>query len=374
MDFPQTSGCLSLLNFSLMQSSITLRDIGAALGVSHVTVSLALRNSPRIPEKRRLQIQKKAREMGYRPNAMAAALAHLRKASQEAPISAALGWLNFWDDPAKLRSFAEFDSYWQGATEAAEECGYHLDEFQCSPNRLRLDRLEGVLLSRGIQGVLIPPQKLTASIMDFSWDKFSAIRFGRSVPEPRLHLVTADQMANAMLAVEKARELGYRRIGYVSSRAFERGSVFLGGFLLAQRLLPRAERIPVLELDNINPGGGQRRLERWLVSTRPDAILTDIKATGGMLQKAGCRVPDDVGLGAMSVLDGSCDAGINQNAMEIGRVAILMLVSLVHNGDRGIPPIFRQVLVEGFWQNGSMMPDRTPPPARRNKPGMHGGG
>src|SRR5205823_11763824 len=51
------------------QTPVTLRDIAAALGLSHVTVSLALRDHPKIPEARRLQIQETARLMGYSPNA-----------------------------------------------------------------------------------------------------------------------------------------------------------------------------------------------------------------------------------------------------------------------------------------------------------------
>src|SRR5205823_5144385 len=106
---------------------VTLRDLARALGVSHVTVSLALRNSPKISEARRAQIKKVAEEMGYRPNAMAAALAHFKQSSKTHPVQAGLAWLNFWPNPKKLRSYAEFDRYWIGAQAAAEKLGYHLE-------------------------------------------------------------------------------------------------------------------------------------------------------------------------------------------------------------------------------------------------------
>src|SRR5439155_26417282 len=131
-------------------------DIAHACGVSHVTVSLALRNSPKIPEARKLQIQEIAEKMGYRPNAMATALAHHRRMSAVTPVKAAIAWLNCWPKPEKLRSYMEFDRYWRGAFAAAEKFGYRLEEFICG-ERCPLPRLERILTTRAITGILIPP-------------------------------------------------------------------------------------------------------------------------------------------------------------------------------------------------------------------------
>jgi hypothetical protein len=79
---------------------------------------------------------------------------------------------------------------------------------------------------------------------------------------------------------------------------------------------------------------------------KPDAILTSMDDLPSMLAEAGYSVPRDVGLATMNVLDGGCDAGINQNPEEIGRVAMLVLMSLIHDGARGVPKIFRQILIE----------------------------
>src|SRR5438874_7622879 len=100
-------------------SRVTLKDIARAAGVSHVAVSLALRNHPRIGEATRERIQSMAREMGYQPNPMAAGLAQFKRDSKIKPIHSALAWLNVWPDPKKLRSYAEFDRYWLGAKVAA---------------------------------------------------------------------------------------------------------------------------------------------------------------------------------------------------------------------------------------------------------------
>ena len=55
--------------------AVSLKDIAAVAGVSDAAVSMALRDHPRISEKRRKQIKALALEMGYRPNLLARALA-----------------------------------------------------------------------------------------------------------------------------------------------------------------------------------------------------------------------------------------------------------------------------------------------------------
>lgn len=339
--------------------NVTLRDIGKALGLSHVTVSLALRNSARISEKRRLQVQKMARKLGYHPNPMATALAHLRRASEVRPVVASLGWLNFWSNPGDLRRHAEFDGYWRGASAAAQKFGYRLDEFVCDGKNLTLGRLHQILLSRGINGLLLPPQRTELPLEQFDWSKFSAVRFGRSVERPQLHLVTADQVADAMTAFKEVRNLGYKRIGFLDFRTYLHGTRFTAGFLLAQRFVPAGELISLFEVDEMTWRNSVPALQRWMRSARPDAIITDCPHAAELLAMAGYRVPYDVGLAATSILDGHCDAGVNQHPEEIGRVAMLLLISMIHDGDKGIPAIFREVLVEGSWVDGSMMPPRN---------------
>jgi len=67
-------------------------------------------------------------------------------------------------------------------------------------------------------------------------------------------------------------------------------------------------------------------------------------------------VPQDVGLAALSVLDGCASAGIYQNSDEIGAAGIQLLISLIHHNQRGIPEIPREVLVPGKWVDGDSLP------------------
>lgn len=336
------------------RTRVSLRDIAKKVGVSHVTVSLALRGHPRISEKTRELIRRTADELGYRPDPMLAALANYRRTKADAPITASVAWVNAWQHPDDLRAHREFDFYWKGAAAAAEKFGYRLEEFrvgrECSPRRLH-----EILTTRGIQGILLPPQFPHPDWGDFQWDDFAVVRFGRSLRNPRTHLVTSDQSANAQLAFEKMRERGYRRIGFATDESnVDRGHLFEAGFLLAQRAVDPKDRVEILSLDGITTARQPAKIASWIKGGKVDAVFTDLPDLPDLLSKAKLRIP----LAVSSVLDAKADAGIDQHPEEIGRVGFLMLNSLINDRAQGIPDIFRQVLVEGSWVDGSSLPPK----------------
>jgi LacI family transcriptional regulator len=337
---------------------VSLRDIANSLGLNHSTVSRALRNKARVSKELRLKIQQAAVELGYRPDPMLSALAHYRQSKTSPQISSVIAWINGWPNPKALRNYKEFDAYWRGACGAAEKLGYKLEEFDCNP-QMPPARLEKILRARNVGGVLIPPQPDSFDWNGFHWDAYSVARFCRGLGQPPLHLITADQVSNVILAFQRIRERGYKRIGFLTGRASEGGAMFETGFLVAQRYA-RSELTPLppLSLEEVDARADEREVKRWLRLTKPDAILTDVASAGSLLAKAGVRVPDDVGLAALSVLDGNADAGVYQNPGEIGRVGVLLVTSLINDGARGIPPIFRQILIAGEWVDGSSLPPR----------------
>jgi LacI family transcriptional regulator len=339
-------------------SGVTLRDIAKSLGISHVTVSLALRNASQISVTRRKQIQEKAREMGYRPNPMATALGQLRFATKARAVNAELAWISYREDSQNIRRFKEFDLYWKGASETAKWFGYNLEEFTCNTD-FNLARVEKILLARGVHGILIPPHpKLPSNWDSFHWEHFSVIRFGHSILKPRVHVVTSDQISNSLLAFAKIQSKGYERIGYVTSKTTS--TRHKAGVLMAQSEIAHKYQVPLLIFaTGENNPENQKKLCPWLKKTKPDAILTDVAAMREMLKLAGYRVPDDIGLAVFSVLDGNADSGIYQNPEEIGKAAVEMLISLINHNHTGIPKICRELLIEGEWVDGTTLPPRT---------------
>lgn len=334
---------------------VTLRDIADAVGVTPMTVSRALRNQARISEAMRGKIQAKALELGYQPDPALTALVHYRHNRMEVPVRASLAWLNFWPDPQKWRQYREFVHYWEGAETAAKRQGFHLEEFIVDP-AMTPKRMAQILYTRNVRGVIIPPGLYPPEWVDqFPWDQFSVVSIGRSILP--LHMITSDQMSNTMLAVSKMQALGYQRIGFAGESWI--GRTFGAGFLWAQAAtIPESGRVPAFLATYHDMAAFRVKLEDWIKTHKPDAILTDNPAVPEMLKSMGIRVPKDIGLAALTTLDCPIDAGIFQNPTEIGRVAVLVLQSLINDNDRGIPAINRQILIEGKWVDGTSLPRR----------------
>jgi LacI family transcriptional regulator len=338
-----------------------MRDIAQAVGVTAMTVSLALRNDPSISAARREQIQQAAKAMGYEPDPMLAALAHYRHTRSSKPLQAALAWLNFWPEPKKLRAIPLFDANWQGVEAAAGALGYRVEEFICRD--LSPERLKNILVTRGIRGILLPPQRppIDKESFDFDWSRFAAIRIGRSVPYPTVHVVTRSQAHDALLAFHKIQEKGYRRTGFVSSRTIHFYGLFDAGFLKAQAQLPTQDRLPMLVLDDW-PEATPKVLEAiaaWMKQNQPDAILTTEGNMKMLLKAAGYRVPEDVALAATSVSNSDADAGIYENPGEVGRTVVKTLAALLQRNEFGIPEFPQDILVRGKWEDGATLPDRA---------------
>lgn len=350
------------------KSRITLRELARKLKVSHTTVSRALRNDPAISESLRTRIREGVAKMGgYRPDPMLAALSNYRWHKDAKPISGELAWINCWPEPKRLRSYKEFDLYWEGAQQEAKHAGYVLEEF-CCPKDLAPERLEKILLARNIRGLLLTPgwSGTTPDWGQFNWGGFCILRFGYSLQFPHAHLVTSDQLMDGLLAFESMWDRGYRRIGMVMRATQGTRLVrFSAGYLYAQLRMCAKSRLSPLSLTEPNAKEDQRQLAAWLKKIKPDAILTDVTELPDLLAKAGYRVPKNIGLAALSVLDGHADAGIDQNSKEIGRTAVQTLISLITHNERGIPRVPREVLVAGSWVDGSTLPTKTAAPTTR---------
>lgn len=356
---------------------ISLRDVARAVGVSHVTVSLALRGDARISAERRQQVAQTARKLGYRPDPMLSSLSAYRFAKRPATIRSVMAWLNQWPDPKALRRLKEFAAYWRGARDAAEALGYRLEEFILAPG-LSGERLQDILATRNVRGVLLPPHPGGFALPHFNWSELSVVRLGVSVHEPATHVITSDQMRCATLAFTKIRDRGYQRIGFVTSRVHDRntGGNFRAGYLAIQdATLPVERHLEPLILEERNAELDGRSLLPWLRRSRPDALITTDPRVHAMLTGLGIQVPRDLAAAALSVLDGNFDAGVDQNSYEIGQVAARTLASLIQQNERGVPHYCRRILVEGRWVDGASLPPAThpaakgvlPPPRRRHK-------
>lgn len=142
-----------------------MRDIANKAGCHYSTVSLALRNHPRIAAETRERVQRAAAELGYRPDPMLAALNAYRVMKQPPRQSGVLAWLTNYPTRDFWRDVSCECIYHQGAQRRAEARGYRLEH-------LAVDLLAD-MIHRNEKGVLVLPQQL---LIDGSWHEGSTLR------------------------------------------------------------------------------------------------------------------------------------------------------------------------------------------------------
>lgn len=335
-----------------MPQFATLQDVAEKAGVHRSTVSLAMRNHPRISADVRKRVQRIAAQLGYRANPLVTALMRSRRTKCAAKDVVLAYVTNYstrygWRPPHHDRP-----DYFPGAARRAEELGYKLEDFWLGAPGMTADRFANILASRGINGLLIgrlPPGK---SEIHLPWERFSAVALGLTLTNPDLHRVSEDAFASAIEAVHQCLAKGHRRIGFVLSEPDDSpnmGDRWLGAFLRLQQRLASEDRIPFCDYkpkDEFGP-----HFLSWLDTCRPDAIL----ATHGdpvvpLLASAKGRKSRLVPL-YLLVNDKlhQGHAGIHLDPGIVGALAVDMLVGMMHRGETGLPSEPHHVLVPGRW-------------------------
>lgn len=196
-----------------------MKHVAAAAGVSVMTVSLALRRDPSIPAATRRRVTDAAERIGYRPNPLVSALmAGLRGRHPRGRGAHLIAYVDSFGTRANAQQRASLQRYRRGAAEAAERHGYRLQDFALGPDGLPPSRLERVLRARGIRGIVLAPFPVTGSALTLDWSHFAAAAIGFSLARPGLHRAVNHQAQTAREAIQRLRQLGYRRIGLALSR------------------------------------------------------------------------------------------------------------------------------------------------------------
>ncbi len=339
---------------------VTLKDIAAKVGVTKTAVSLALRGSPGVSSQMRETIKRVADEMGYVTDPILHRLSSYRRAKGTSRFQSVIAWVNHWSEPARLRSYHEFEQYWRGAKVAATRLGYTLEEFvwpaDCPP-----EQAGGRLRRLGALGLLIPPHPPEADWGDFDWGAFSLVRFGMSVRQVDSNLVTADHQRAIVMALTRIHSYGYERIGFIYDAAHDRsmGGNLYGGFLWALSMMNPTAKIEPLDFDvQAAAVRGRSDLKHWIRANRPDAILTTAPQIPGLLRELGFRIPQDIAVAGTSLQDIAADAGIDQCPHAIGEIAAEMLIKQISLNERGEPTDPCRILVESRWHDGESLPAR----------------
>ncbi|HUR59322.1 MAG TPA: LacI family DNA-binding transcriptional regulator [Opitutaceae bacterium] len=321
---------------------VTFRQIAKASGFAVATVSYALRGDPKIPPATIARVQAAAEKMGYRPNPRVAALmAHIRRARSVATGERiAFIW---------LARPGPYQRTHHGARQRAEQLGYELEDFAVRDRVADPRRLERILRTRRITGVVLSPLDPGESSfsLDWDWSRFAPAIIGNAVCTPELHHAGHHHFGAMRLALQKLIGGGRRRIAaIIEGEVNERARRAWSAAFLEHHPARASARRWLQSIDTVDAQG----LRRWLAAVKPDSLIT----TRDMLRRieaAGINLREEI---AETVLLNWTPAtaeygGIDQSEEVIAAHAVDLVVGQLHHNECGAPEHVKMLLFPGKW-------------------------
>lgn len=306
----------------------SIKDIARIAGVSHSTVSRALRDSPLIPPETAERIKSIAEELGYRASAVARSLVTRRTEAIGVVVTSIA-------DPFNGEVVA-------GIEEFANKHGYSviLATSQADPQRemavarsFQERRVDGIVVASSRVGALYLPK--------LSEMEVPVVLLNNQHPSEFVHSVSIDNIDGARQAAEHLIALGHREIAYIGDESgLESDVERLRGLVNAMAGARLALRTEFVVRGDGKPEAARRKaLELLALKPRPTAIFcyNDMSALGALsaasLKKV--RVPEDL---SISGFDDLFFAGlihpalttVRQPMRELGRRAVQLLVDLLN--------------------------------------------
>jgi DNA-binding LacI/PurR family transcriptional regulator len=269
--------------------SVSIKDIARAAGVSHPTVSRALRDSPLVSRKTAEHIRQIATGMGYYPNAVARGLVTKRTRTIGVVVTTIA-------DPF-------IGEIVIGIEEMANDNGYSVFLANSQADPVREIRVVRSFQQRRVDGILVAASRVGALYVPLLEQlKVPIVLINNQHPDEFVHSVVIDNVTASFEAVQHLTRQGHRRIGYIGDQfGFQSDTERLGGYrqALAAAGLPFVPELMVH--GDGKPEGALRAMEKLLaLSDPPTAVFcyNDMSAVGALRAARAhkLRVPEDVSL------------------------------------------------------------------------------
>lgn len=322
---------------------VGLKDVAKACSLSAMTVSRALKDVKGVNPKTREKVIKKAREMGYVANTLAASL--VQRSTHTVGVVV----------PDIDISF--FTKVFKGLENALGTEGYRL--FLCCSYDDPTKEFQEVqaLLERRVDGIVIAPASVTDSAETahrILANDCPMVFIDRTLPEMAVDSVIFDDYEGAYQAVTHLIGQGYRNIAHLAGPqtvwiARER----LRGY--KQAMADAGLKVGKSSIIHgaLTVAGGEASMERLLALPKnPDAVfcVNDNIAVGAykVLKRRGIRVPDAMGLVGFSdsfdpeILEMPLTSVV-QDVESIGKQAAELLLARMSGDNASEEPVRRVI-------------------------------
>ncbi len=351
---------------------ITTRDIAREIGVSHVTVAAALKNSRKCSEATRKKVLSAAKRMGWKANPLVSAFQQAVAAGRVHHSREKLAWVVDSLHPENLWQIAVA---YRAAVKRAAQLGFSLDVFYLkdygfSNGTKPEEAMESVLRvvrARGIRAVIIPMREhvrlsLVKSMAQEELVVLLLMDDGSPVrpmydenPKELYHRLSVDSFSNAQNAMLQLHKSGYENIGLCISKwknAATFGAVH-GGYITADVAVKRSAPCLIDAVPPPTPQTPPPHFVKWLERGHFDAVLCGNNEVKTWLGQMGYRIPQDLGLAHFDLGPAEPDwSGVDSEIGPIGESAVDMVTAHLLRNETGTPRFTKVMNIEGIWVDG----------------------
>jgi len=309
---------------------VTIKDIAKRVGVSHTTVSRALRGNSLISDETSERIRQVAQEVGYQPSAAARSL----KTHRSQVLGVILSSL---DDPF-------FSEILQGIEESAQESNFSLFIAASRHDPSRERKIVQTMMEHRVDGVILCSTSFGAEqgrqLLEYG---FPMVVVNNQSAESFRYSIYHDDVDGSRQITRHLIKLGHRRIAYLGNSISGRTTLDrLSGF--RQEMEAAGLSIPPEYIHEVPGGGAEHGISGgdYFLSlpVRPSAIVcfNDLMATGVLksIHQSGLRVPEDISVTGFDNINFSAYTDpplttFDQPKRFIGMEAARVLLGLLHS-------------------------------------------
>ncbi|PTX95658.1 LacI family DNA-binding transcriptional regulator [Opitutus sp. ER46] len=329
----------------------TLRSLARALGLSRTTVSDALRGSPRVDPNTASRVKKAAREAGYRRNPLAGALMSELRRSRGAAFRGVIAAIDFNEPNRPAAAAAYHKELVSGAEERASELGFKVERFVVGNGGVSVQRLDSILQSRGIHGVVLLPAWDEPDLTNLDWHTFAGIYTDYIIEHPALHSVCPDHYRSMLAALQRLAGLGYRQPGLLLQKHQDERLQFRWGAAFRAFLEnhPEVRAVPPLIVENFT----REEFVKWFRKHKPDVVISHHSEAMDWMESCGARIPETHGFVALNVwMKTRPCAGLDLQPRTLGARATELLIAQLQRNETGIPEWPLTTTIPARWVDG----------------------
>ena len=331
--------------------SPTVRSLARSLGLSRTTVSDALRDSGRTSRETMERVRHAAMAAGYRCNPLAASLMSELRRSRGRTFRGVLAAIDVEEcrRPEHASSFhAELVA---GASDRASALGFKLERFVVGEHGVSINRLDSILKSRGIHGVLLLPVWADPDFSKLDWSRYAGVYTDNIIERPALHSICADTYRSLLSGLNLLHDRGYRRPGlFVQRQQDERlQHRWTASFQAFHEARKHLVHIPPLVFDQLD----ESSFRRWFEQHNPDVVFGHATEAVAWMERSGARVPETHGFASLNTaMRGQPCAGLDLLPREIGARGVELVIAQLQQNERGLPSWPTSTMIQGRWVEG----------------------